>query len=90
MKDSKKARFDTRLPVEQKALFERATELGGYKTLSEFVLQSAQSAAEQIIEKNDRIIASQRDQQIFFQYVFEGIAPNEALKSALEDYKAKF
>lgn len=37
------ARFDTRLPKDQKEFFEYASSLGGYRTLTEFVIVSLQA-----------------------------------------------
>ena len=41
MKNTEKARFDTRLTKDQKDLFEYAANLGGFRTLSDFVIVSA-------------------------------------------------
>ena len=51
-----KARFDTRLPLEQKQLFERAAILGGYRNLTDFVVVTVQSKAKEIIEERERNI----------------------------------
>ncbi len=53
-----KARFDTRLSREQKALFERAARLGGYRSLTDFVVLTVQKRAKEIIQENDQILAS--------------------------------
>jgi uncharacterized protein (DUF1778 family) len=45
-----KARFDTRISLEQKTLFERAALLGGYRNLTDFVVATVQSKAKEIIE----------------------------------------
>ncbi len=45
-----KARFDTRISLEQKTLFERAAKLGGYRNLTDFVVATVQSKAKEIIE----------------------------------------
>ncbi|RMG82362.1 MAG: DUF1778 domain-containing protein, partial [Bacteroidetes bacterium] len=63
-----------------------ASRLGGFRSLTEFVLRAVQSKAEEIVEKHNRILASQKDQEVFFNFVFEGIPPNQALKSALDEY----
>ena len=44
-----KARFDGQLPPEQKKYFEQAAEIGGFRTLTEFVFSSAQEKADEII-----------------------------------------
>ena len=79
-------RFDARLTKEQKEFFEYASQLGGFRSLTEFVVRAAQSKAEEIVEEHNRIIASKKDQEIFFDLVLNGTAPNDELKSALEAY----
>lgn len=81
-----KARFDTRLPFEQKQLFERAAILGGYRNLTDFVVVTVQSKAKEIIEERERIIASQRDKELFFDSILNPGKPNNDLLSAKENY----
>lgn len=84
-----KARFDTRLPKEQKLFFERAARLGGYRNLTDFVIMSVQEKANKIIGEREQVIASERDKEIFFQAINNPDAPNDALLSAFEEYKIK-
>ena len=87
MKSIEMTRFDARLTKEQKEFFEYASKLGGFRSLTEFILRTVQSKAEEIVEEHNKIIASKRDQKIFFDLVFkEEVAPNQALKSALNEY----
>ncbi len=88
LKQTEKARFDTRLSIEQKELFERAAALSGYKSLSEFVIRTVQEKAKQIIKENDVILASTRDSEIFFDSLVNAKAPNQALMTAAKKYKA--
>ncbi len=81
-----KARFDTRLPLEQKQLFERAAILGGYRNLTDFVVVTVQSKAKEIIEEREKIIASQKDKEIFFDSLLNPPKPNNDLLSAKEEY----
>jgi uncharacterized protein (DUF1778 family) len=90
MSVSEKARFDTRLSREQKELFEYAASLGGFRTLTEFVIHSAQQEAQKIVEEHDRVIASNRDKEIFFDALMNPPAPNKALKNALNRHKDAF
>ncbi len=46
------ARFDARLPKEQKDLFEKAAQLGGYRNLTDFVIRIAQEKAKKIIKES--------------------------------------
>lgn len=87
--ENHQARFDTRLTKSQKALFERAASLGGFKTLSAFVIQSAQEKASIIIEKHEQILASEKDKEVFFNALLNSNKPNEALKNAVKSYEDK-
>lgn len=80
------ARFDTRLPKEQKEFFEYAASLGGYRTLTEFVIISVQSKADEIVEKHRSIVASKRDQEIFFNTIMNPPAPGKKLTAAAKKY----
>lgn len=44
--------------------------------------------AKEIINERDCIIASERDNQIFFDAITNPKQPSESLKNALKDYKA--
>ncbi len=81
-----KARFDTRLPLEQKLLFEKAALLGGYRNLTDFVIATVQSKAKEIIEEREKVIASQKDSEIFFDSLVNSPEPNENLLSAKQEY----
>ncbi|MGL6269016.1 MAG: DUF1778 domain-containing protein, partial [Chitinophagaceae bacterium] len=61
------ARFDARLSRSQKELFAKAARIKGFKSLSEFVIHTTQEAANQIVERNDAILASENDKDIFFE-----------------------
>ncbi len=82
-----KARFDTRLPLEQKQLFERAAVLGGYRNLTDFVIVTVQSKAKEIIEERERILASEKDKELFFNTLLNAPKPNNDLVSAKDEYK---
>lgn len=81
-----KVRFDTRLSAEQKQFFERAAILGGYRNLTDFVISAAQSKAREIIEEREALLASEKDQEIFFKALMNPPLPNSALISARQDY----
>ncbi len=82
------ARFDARLPKEQKHFFERAAYLGGYRNLTDFVIHTVQEKAKEIIKEKEQIIASERDGQIFFDAITKPKKPSKTLKKALDDYNA--
>ena len=87
MKTKSEARFDTRLPKEQKEFFEYAATIGGFRTLTEFVVYSVQKRAEQIVKEHDKIIASNRDKKIFFDAMMNPPKPNKNLRKAAVRYK---
>ena len=80
------ARFDARLPKEQKEFFEKAAYLGGFRNLTDFVIITVQEKAKEIIKEKEKIIASERDSQIFFDAITKPANPSETLKKALDDY----
>ncbi len=80
------ARFDTRLPEEQKLLFERAAILGGYRNLTDFVITTVQEKAQEIIAENEKIIASKKDAAIFFNAVLGEVSPNTNLLTATAEF----
>jgi uncharacterized protein (DUF1778 family) len=83
-----KARFDTRLSKEQKLFFERAAQLGGYRSLTDFVVMTVQEKAKEIIVEREQIIASKKDSEIFFDAITHSSKPNKKLTEAAKDYKA--
>ena len=82
-----KSRFDAMLPAEQKRYFKRAMDIGGFRTLTEFVFTSAQEKADRIIEHHNSIISTKKDREIFFSTLMNPPEPNSQLKEALSDYK---
>ena len=87
MKTLEKSRLDTRLSKEQKEFFEYAANIGGFKTLTEFNINSVQSNSEKIIEKHEKILASNKDKDIFFNELLNPTKPNKVLKDAAARYK---
>ena len=87
-KKQKKARFDTRLPEEQKMLFERAAQLGGYRNLTDFIVMTVQEKAQEIITKREQVIASEKDSEIFFNAINNPPKANKNLIEAVKEYKA--
>ena len=80
------SRFDARIPKAQKLYFEKAAQLGRYRSLTDFVFSSAMEKARAIISENEQILASQRDSEVFFQAIFQQIEPNQALMEASSEY----
>jgi uncharacterized protein (DUF1778 family) len=80
------ARFDARLSKEQKLFFEKAAYLGGFRSLTDFVILTVQEKAKEIVKEKEQIIASERDSQLFFEAIVNPQKPSKILKKALEDY----
>ena len=87
MKTLEKTRFDTRISKEQKELFEYAASLGGFRTLTEFVLSALQERAKMIIEEHNAFLKSKRDQELFFKSILNPEIPNQRLKDAASRFK---
>jgi uncharacterized protein (DUF1778 family) len=88
MPTSDHARFDARLPKAQKEFFEKAASLGGFRSLTDFIILTAQEKAIEIIKEKEQVIASERDSKIFFDAITNPKAPSKTLKNALKDYNA--
>ena len=84
---SEKTRFDTKLTKVQKALFEQAAHLGGYRTLTDFIISTAQEKAKAIVEQHQLLLASEKDRAIFFDAIMNPPAPNEKLLQAAGRYR---
>ncbi len=82
------SRFDARISDELKKIMERAAHLGGYRSLTDFVMSTAQAKAKEIIKDHERILASQRDSEIFLEAILNPSKPVENLIKAAQDYKA--
>lgn len=81
------ARFDTRLSVEQKQFFERAAVLGGYRSLTDFIILTVQEKAKLIVKEREQVLASQKDNKIFFDALLNPEKPNKDLTDAVKKHK---
>jgi uncharacterized protein (DUF1778 family) len=84
---SGKARFDAKIPKVQKELFEYAASLGGFRTLTDFILNAAQEKAAAIVQEHNTILATEQDREIFFNSITNPPGPNQKLRDAAEHYK---
>lgn len=84
---SKEARIGARLTEDQKALFERAAVLAGHRTLTDFMLHSAQEKAEAVIRESEILHLAEKNRQIFVDALLRPPAPNRKLKQAASRYK---
>ena len=78
-------RIEFRITREEKDLFELARKLMGLTSLSEFARRALKKEATEVIEKEQRILISKRDKEVFFNELM-GIEsePNSALLEAIQ------
>ena len=86
MKSTQSARLELRLTKQKKIFFEEIAMLGGFKSLSEFVVHAVDEQAKVIAEEHKRILATQKDNKIFFDTLMNPPKPNPALKKAFKKY----
>lgn len=76
------ARFEARMSQEVHMLLKRAASLEG-RSLSDFVVGAALSAARKTVEQNDIIQLSVNDQELFAKALIDPPEPNLAMQKAL-------
>lgn len=84
---AKSRRFNARLTEEQKRLFERAASLYG-QSVSQFVMSSAQRAAEAAIREHEIISLSARDSLAVMEAILHPEPVSPRVRQAVERYKA--
>jgi len=80
-------RVEARVTPDQKRLLERAAALEG-RSLTDFVLSSAQAAAAETISRHELLELAPDDQEIFVAALLKPPAPNKALRAAAARYRA--
>ncbi len=85
---SRGARLEARISVEQKTVLQQAAALSG-RTLSEFVVASAQEAASRVIQEHETIRLSRTEQIAFVRALVNPPAPNARLRKAAAAYRAQ-
>ncbi|MBE0474150.1 DUF1778 domain-containing protein [Rhodoferax sp.] len=83
---ARSSRLEARISHEQKALFQQAAMLSA-RSLSEFVVASAQDAANRIIEAHETIRLEREDQIRFVQTLLNPPEPNARLRQAALQYR---
>ena len=79
-------RFDARLNEEQKLLIQRAADLEG-RTMTDFVLKSAETAAERTIERRATLSLTARQTEAFVEAILTPAKPGPVLRAAARHYK---
>ena len=80
------AHLEIRLSAEQKTMMQRAAVLSG-RTLREFVVASAQEAADRVIREHETIRLSRAEQVAFVSALLDPPAPNARLRKAAAAYR---
>lgn len=79
-------RIDIRISSTQKELIKYASELRGFKSVSEFVVNCINTEAAKIISENNKILQTLEDKKIFLEAILNPPKPNAALKKAQLNY----
>lgn len=87
-KRARTERLEARLNTEQKQLFERAAALQG-RTMTSFVLASAEEAALRVIQDYELIQLTERDRTFFVDSVMNAPKPSQRLQQAAARYKER-
>ena len=82
---AKSERLEARVTRQQKEILQRAAELSGL-SLTDFLVTSAQSAAEATIREHNVITLTARDSIAFAEALLTPSTPNAALRAAFERY----
>ena len=85
---SRGARLEARVSAAQKTALQRAAALSG-RTLSEFVVASAQEAASKVIRDHELIRLSRAEQTAFVKTLLAPSAPGAGLRKAAAAYKKR-
>jgi len=84
---SKQERLETRIHPEVKQLIERAANLRG-SSVTDFVVASAQRAATETIRDFEMLSLRGKAREVFVNAIMHPAAPNRALRTATQRYKA--
>ncbi len=79
--DVKRDRLEARITRDQKAVLMRAAALQG-RTLTDFVVHSAQEAALRVIEVHESIQLAKQDREAFAEALLNPPAPGKRLRAA--------
>jgi len=81
-------RLEARVTKEQKALFARAADLQG-RSLTDFLVASAQEAAMETVRAHDAMRLSERDRQLFVSSLLAPPSPARTLEKAAKRYRER-
>ncbi len=84
----KAERLEARITPAQKEILQHAAELEG-RSLTDFVISSAQAAAMRTIHEHEVLLLSAKDREVFVNALLNPPAPNDKLRRAAHRYKQK-
>ncbi len=84
--DRKTGRLEARISERQKSLIEKAAAYEG-RSLSEFVVQSAQRAAEEVVRQHEVWELNARQSQTFVAALLKPRKANQRLRDAVSDHR---
>ena len=87
-KQARSERLEARISRAQKDLFVRAAELQG-RSLTDFVVVSAQEAALQTVRTHDALRLGERAREAFVSALLASPAPAKALQQAAKRYRER-
>ncbi len=82
------SRLNFRLPIELKERIEKAAIVSGV-TVTDFAISVLAISADEVLEKHQNRILSNRDRDIFLNILENPPKPNEALLKAVKEYKKR-
>ena len=83
---SEMTQMNFRLPLEVKHFIERAAIVSGM-TVTDFAISSLLERAQEVLDRQEQRILSDRDRDLFLALLEEEAEPNEALKQAAQRYR---
>lgn len=87
-RDRKSERLAVRLSGSAKRVLARAAEISG-RSLSDFVVDNALSAAYRAVEEHDRMRLRGEDRRVFLAALTNPSEPGTKLRTALDRYKSR-
>ena len=87
-KPPRSERLEARISKEQKQLFTKAAVLEG-RSLSDFVVSSAQKAATKTVQEHEMLVLSARDREVFVAALLDDAPPGKTLRDAAKRYKER-
>ena len=82
----KSERLEARVSADLKRLFQEAANLHGI-TMTDFVIRSAQEAAQRTVQEQEIMRLSEQDRKVFVSALLNPPEPGPRLRAAVEHYK---